>query len=156
MATKMPTYSIMALNAVACLPNRAGKGVSLPKIKEQITEMYSLSPINKTALSNALAKGVTAGDLVKVKASYKLSDDKKNSMPSKAKILTAAKNAKEGTKPAPKKKPPAKKAAAEVKVSLIPILLYQLFSNSCPYYRKRWGTARKQRPRRRPARRKPS
>lgn len=111
MAAKAPTYYVMAINAVACLPNRAGKGVSLPKIKEQITEMYPLDSINKKALSAALAKSVKEGDLEKVKASYKLSDAKKETMPTKAKIIAAAKAISEGGAPA------ATAKKTEVKVS---------------------------------------
>lgn len=124
MPAKQPTYSEMALNAVACLPSRANKGVSLVKIKEQITEMYKVDPINKNALSTALSKSVTGGELVKVKASYKLSDEQKAKMPSKAKILTAAKNI--GSEPAAPK--PAKKATTTKVSSFYTTLCTVLFS----------------------------
>jgi histone H1/5 len=95
-AVKSDTYSVKVTKAIAELKNRAGS--SLPAITAYIQTQYGA--VNKTALSQALKKGVADGSLKKVKASYKLTPK---------------------AKPAPKPKAaPKKKAAVKAKAAATP------------------------------------
>lgn len=98
-ATAKPTYSVMVAESIRQLAERTGS--SVPAITKQVTALYKID-INKTALSAALKKGVDSGDLVKVKASYKLG--KKVKAPAKPKKAPAAPAKVVAPKPATKKK----------------------------------------------------
>lgn len=94
-ATKTgPTYAAKVAEAIAALSNK--KGSSLQAITASITAKHG--PVNKTALSQALKKGVADGGLMKIKASYKLSPKSKAVVVKKKKVTV--------------KKVPAKKASA--------------------------------------------
>lgn len=98
-ANAKPTYAVMVTESIRSLKDRTGS--SVPAIKKQLGTQFQIdaTKINQKALTNAIKKGVEAGDLVQIKASYKLS--KKPPAPKKALTEKAA-------KPAPAKK---KKAA---------------------------------------------
>ena len=80
-----PTYSVMVAESIRQLAERTGSSVQA--ITKQLAALYKID-INKTALSAALKKGVDSGDLVKVKASYKLG--KKAKVPAKPKRAVAS------------------------------------------------------------------
>lgn len=96
-AAKSDTYAQKVAKAIGELKSRTGS--SLPAITAYITTHYGV--VNKTALSQALKKGVADGSLLKTKASYKLTP----------KAKSAAKPKKE----APKKKLAAAKPKAVTK-----------------------------------------
>ena len=88
-ATKVaskPTYAVMVQESIKALKDRSGSSVQA--ITKQLIASYKID-INKPALSAALKKGVDSGDLVKVKASYKLG--KKVKAPAKPKVATKPK-----------------------------------------------------------------
>mmetsp|Transcript_17845 Transcript_17845/g.37060 ORF Transcript_17845/g.37060 Transcript_17845/m.37060 type:complete len:151 (-) Transcript_17845:383-835(-) len=64
-----PPYGVMASRAITELKEHNGS--SLQAISKYIQQEYKIE-INKTALSQALKKGLESGDLTRVKASYKI------------------------------------------------------------------------------------
>lgn len=105
-AVKSDTYAVKVAKAITELKSRTGS--SLPAITTYIQTHYGT--VNKTALSQALKKGVTDGSLKKVKASYKVTPKAKPA----AKPKKEAPKKKLAAKPktATKKKTTVKKAAA--------------------------------------------
>lgn len=91
----------MVAEALRGLSDRTGS--SVPAITKQLMAQYKLD-VNKTALSNALKKGVDSGDLVKIRASYKLG----KKVPAKPKASV-------------KKKTVAAKPPAKVRTSILRI-----------------------------------
>lgn len=87
MPTK-PTYAVMVTESIRALGDRTGS--SVPAIKKQLGSQYQIdaTKINQKALTNAIKKGVQAGDFVQIKASYKL--NKKQPEPSAAKKSSTA------------------------------------------------------------------
>eukprot|EP00171_Calliarthron_tuberculosum_P009851 IDg9851t1 len=115
-----PTYAIMVAEAIRGLADRTGS--SVPAITKQLMALYSVD-VNKTALSNALKKGVDSGDLVKIRASYKLGKKvptkpkapiKKKVVPAKAatKVSASAQSARSrrAAADAPRRRAPQKAA----------------------------------------------
>uniref|UniRef100_A0A453CLG6 H15 domain-containing protein n=1 Tax=Aegilops tauschii subsp. strangulata TaxID=200361 RepID=A0A453CLG6_AEGTS len=114
-----PTYFEMIKEAIAALKDRTGS--SSVAIAKYIEEKHGKSlPANfKKMLSVQLRASAAKGKLVKVKASYKLSDAAKKDAPKpKAKPAApkaAAKPAKDGAKAKKKASAKPKKAAAGTK-----------------------------------------
>lgn len=99
-ATKTgPTYAAKVAESIAALSNK--KGSSLQAITASITAKHG--PVNKTALSQALKKGVADGGLMKIKASYKLSPKAKAVVVKKKKVTVKKAPAKKATTAKPKK-----------------------------------------------------
>lgn len=59
----------MVGEALRALSDRTGS--SVPAITKQLVVLYKMQ-VNKPALRSALKKGVDSGELIKVKASYKI------------------------------------------------------------------------------------
>jgi len=117
-AASHPTYFEMIKEAIAALKDRTGS--SSVAIAKYIEEKHGKSlPANfKKMLSVQLRSSAAKGKLVKVKASYKLSDAAKKGSPKKAAKPVAAKAAAKPAKTAAKPKKDAakpKKAAAGAK-----------------------------------------
>ena len=119
MSTAVPKYDVMIKAAVLGLKDKTGS--SVPAICKYIVANYPAVPEKtyKKSVAAALKKMATAGKLIKVKASFKLSEAEKKPAPKKpaAKKPTAKKPAAAVKKAAPKKpaakKPAAKKPAAK-------------------------------------------
>lgn len=96
-----PTYSVMVTETLKSLGNRSAN--SLYVISKELAQKYNID-INKHALSKALKKGVESGDLIQVKASYKLN---KTAAPAKkpTKTVTDAKKPSTTTKSVKKSTP---------------------------------------------------
>jgi histone H1/5 len=125
-AASHPTYFEMIKEAIAALKDRTGS--SSVAIAKYIQEKHGKSlPANfKKMLSVQLRSSAAKGKLVKVKASYKLSDAAKKGSPKKAAkpvaAKAAAKPAKTAAKPkkaaaGAKRKAPEKKLIAKAKKS---------------------------------------
>ena len=112
MSTAVPKYDVMIKAAVLGLKDKTGS--SVPAICKYIVANYPAVPEKtyKKSVAAALKKMATAGKLIKVKASFKLSEAEKKPAPKKpaAKKPTAKKPA---AKKAAPKKPAAKKPAAK-------------------------------------------
>lgn len=105
-APAKPTYSVMVTETLKSLGNRSAN--SLYVISKELSSKYNID-INKHALSKAIKKGVESGDLIQVKASYKLN---KSAAPPKK----PAKSTAEPKKAAPASAKPAKKLSAKTSV----------------------------------------
>lgn len=81
-AISKPTYAVMVADSIKTLNDRTGS--SMQAIVKQLQSQYKFD-INKPALVKAIKKGVEAGDLVQIKASYKLN---KKAPASKTKKVT--------------------------------------------------------------------
>lgn len=115
-----PKYDVMIKAAILSLKDRSGS--SVPAICKYLAANYKLNEKTfKKATANALKKLTAEGKLVKVKASYKLSESfkkpasipKKKAAPKKA--AAPKKKAAPKKAAAPKKKVAPKKAAAPKK-----------------------------------------
>lgn len=110
-----PTYSVMVTETLKSLGNRNANSVYV--ISKELAQKYNID-INKHALSKAIKKGVESGDLIQVKASYKLNKTAAApaKKPSKAatdqKKVAPAKTAKK-----PSTKSSVKKSSKTTKVS---------------------------------------
>eukprot|EP00177_Eucheuma_denticulatum_P001260 GFKZ01002294.1.p2 GENE.GFKZ01002294.1~~GFKZ01002294.1.p2 ORF type:complete len:161 (+),score=38.53 GFKZ01002294.1:262-744(+) len=105
--TAKPTYAVMVAESIKELKDRTGS--SVPAISKQVQSKYGID-INKPALVKAIKKGVEAGDLIQIKASYKL--NKKTPAPP-AKAKKPAEKKKPAPKPAARKTATAKKAVTK-------------------------------------------
>lgn len=114
-----PTYAVMVAESIKTLDDRTGS--SLQAITKQLISSYGID-VNKTALATAIKKGVESGDLVKVKASFKIGKKKPAVKPSAVKPKVTK-------KPAKKKAAPAK-AAITKKVRLPRIPMHSTHSMS--------------------------
>lgn len=110
-AVKSDTYAVKASKAISELKNRAGS--SLPAISGYIQTNYGA--VNKTALSQALKKGVADGSLKRVKNSYKLAPKAKPAVAPKKKTVVKKATT---SKPVKKKMPTKKTAAAKPKKTI--------------------------------------
>lgn len=99
-APAKPTYAVMVAESIKALNDRTGSSVQA--ISKHVQAQYHID-INKPALVKAIKKGVEAGDLVQIKASYKLNKMKKVPTAPKPKKSTTVTRKKAVTKPAPKK-----------------------------------------------------
>lgn len=90
-----PTYAYMVTECLRSLGNRTGS--SVPAIKKQLGTQFEmdLDSINQKALTNAIKKGVQAGDFVQIKASYKL--NKKRPEPTKKAAASTTKKSSTST-----------------------------------------------------------
>ena len=92
-APPKPTYAVMVAESIKALNDRTGSSVQA--ISKHVKAQYHID-INKPALVKAIKKGVEAGDLVQIKASYKLNKLKKAptaAKPKKASTVTTKKKA---------------------------------------------------------------
>ncbi|KAM0925666.1 hypothetical protein ACQ4PT_004055 [Festuca glaucescens] len=114
-AAAHPTYFEMIKEAIAALKDRTGS--SSVAIAKYIEEKHgkSLPPNFKKMLSVQLRSSAAKGKLVKVKASYKLSDAAKKDLPKAKPAKAAAKPAKDAAKPKKVAAKPKKTAAAGAK-----------------------------------------
>ena len=110
-----PKYDVMVKAAVLALKDRTGS--SVPAIAKYLGTTYTLPANFKKVLSTQLKNLTKAGKLVKVKASYKLSEDFKKGPPKKKAPKKKAPKKKAPKKKAPKKKAPKKKAPKKVRAS---------------------------------------
>lgn len=71
-AVSKPTYAVMVNEAMKKLGSRTAS--SVPAIKKQVGAQYKIdvSKISQKALTTAIKKAVESGELVQIKASYKL------------------------------------------------------------------------------------
>lgn len=87
-APSKPTYAVMVAESIKTLNDRTGSSVQA--ITKQLQASYKIETINKPAMVKAIKKAVESGDLVQIKASYKL--NKKAPVP-KAKVTIVKKKA---------------------------------------------------------------
>lgn len=91
----------MVAESIKALNDRTGSSVQA--ISKHVKAQYHID-INKPALVKAIKKGVEAGDLVQIKASYKLNKLKKApTAPKPKKTSTVTTKKKATSKPGPKK-----------------------------------------------------
>ncbi|KAK3242262.1 hypothetical protein CYMTET_48035 [Cymbomonas tetramitiformis] len=89
-----PKYDVMVKAAIVALKERTGS--SVPAITKYLGANYTLPDNYKKTLSTQLKKLVASGKLVKVKASYKLSDEFKKPEPKKKAAAPKKKKEEEG------------------------------------------------------------
>lgn len=95
-AVSKPTYAIMVHESIKSIGDRTGSSVQA--ITKQLQAQYNIE-INKPALIKAIKKGVENGDLVQIKASYKLGKKTPAPKPKKATTTTVVIKKKVTTKP---------------------------------------------------------